>query len=429
MTYNPTFRGPILAGSLVLVLGLGGFGAWAVTAPLATGVIAPATLGVESSRKTIQHLEGGIVKEILARDGDRVTAGQPLLRLDETQIAAQRQLLRGRLDAALAQQARLSAERGGRDAVTFPETLLARAGDTAVADAINGQRELFRARSEARTSRADVLANRIAQSATQVEALERRIGGIDRQLTLVAEELGGKRKLAKKGYTSGNQVRAVERELARLQGERGETLAEIAQARQAMNEARLQIPGQETEFREGVEAELRETETTIFDLSERLAATEAQFARLVVTAPVAGEVVDMAAHTVGGVIAPGSRILDVVPQADALIVEAQVSPADIDDVRTGMPATIRFSGFNRGIVPQAEGKVVTVSADRLTDPRHGTVFFKVRVTVDPDKAGTLAGLDLLPGMPAEVLINKGERTLYDYFAVPLRELVTHALRA
>ncbi len=427
--YRADFKGPIVAGWAVLAVAFGGFAIWSVTAPLSNGVTAMATVVVDSSRKSLQHLEGGIVEEILVRDGDAVVAGQPVVRLDETQVLASLKLLQGRLDSGQAQQARLSAERGGRSEPGFPAALVERAQtETEVADILEGQRQLFAARRQTMTSQIDVLQNRIAQSKTQIEGLDRQVEAADRQIALIQKELSGKQELAGKGYTSEVQVMAVERELARLEGQRGEHLAQIAQVRQAMNEAQLQVMSVETKFREDVEAELRKVETEIFDASERLAATKAQYQRLTVTAPVDGTVVDLDVHTVGGVIAPGSRIMDIVPTDDTLVVEAQVGTADIDDVHSGMPAQVRFSAFNRGNVPTAEGTVSTVSADRLINEKTGTPYYRVRVRVDPAAVAGLDGLDLMPGMPAEVMVNKSDRTLFDYFAVPFQELLTRSLR-
>lgn len=429
LPYRADFKGPIVAGWAMLAVAFGGFGAWAVLAPLATGVTAGGTVVVDSNRKTIQHLEGGIVKQILVRDGDSVAAGQPLLRLDETQVEATLKLIRGRLDAALAQQARLSAERGGRDAVSFPDELRQRAAaSTEVAEIIAGQEQLFGARRETLSSQVSVLENRIVQSETQIEGLQRQVEAKDAQIALIRKELAGKAELQTKGYASGVQVMEVERALARLEGERGETTAQIAQVQQAMNEAKLQILSQQISFRENVETELRKTEAEVFDLTERLAAVRAQHDRLVVTAPVAGTVVDSAAHTVGGVVAPGSRILDIVPHNDDLVVEAQVGTADVDDIHAGMPAEVRFSAFNRGNIPLVKGAVSTISADRLLNEKTGMPFYRVRVKVDPGSLGGLHGLQLLPGMPAEVLINKADRTLFDYFYLPFQELLTKSLR-
>lgn len=426
--YRADFKGPIVAGWIVVALTFGGFGAWAVTAPLSTGVTSGGTVVVDSHRKSVQHLEGGIVKEILVREGDAVKAGQPLVRLDETQVVASMKLLRGRLDLALAQKARLSAERAGRDVVSFPEDLRGRAAvDAEVADILAGQSQLFQARRQTLTSQLEVLKNRIAQSQTQIQGLERQVAAKDTQIALIRKELSGKEELNRKGYTSGVQLMQVERELARLEGERGEATAQIAQVRQAMNEAQLQILGTETKFREDIETELRKVEAEAYDQQERLAAQTAQYERLVVTAPVAGEVVDLAVHTVGGVVAPGSRMLDVVPQGDALVVEAHVGPADIDDVAVGMPAKVLFSAFNRADVPSLDAQVATISADRLVNEKTGAPYYKVRVRV-ADGATARFGLQLVPGMPAEVMINKGERTLFDYIAQPFAQVMRQALR-
>ncbi len=427
--YRAEFKGPILAGALVLALGFGGFGTWAVTAPLATGVTAGATVVVDSHRKSIQHLEGGVVAAILVREGDTVAAGQPLVKLDPTQLEAQIKMLQGRLDLALMQKARLSAERAGRERIAVPVELARRAqAEPEAADVVAGQQQLFEARRQALVSQVEVLQNRIAQSRTQIAGLEQQAAATDAQIALIKREIAGKSELNAKGYTSSVQLMAVERELARLEGQRGEATAQIAQVEQAMNEARLQILTMQTKFREDVEAQMREAEAQAFDLTERLGAVKDMRARLVIAAPVAGEVVDMTVHTVGGVVAPGSRILDIVPQDDALVVEAQVPTVDIDDVAVGMPAEVHFSAFDRSVVPTVKATVAGVSADRLVNDRTGAAYYKVRVKVDDPAAKALDGLRLLPGMPAEVMINKGDRTLFDYFWIPFQQLLKHALR-
>lgn len=427
--YRADFKGPIVAGWVVLAVALGGFGTWAVTAPLSNGVTAQGTMMVDSNRKSIQHLEGGIVKEILVRDGDAVAAGQPLVRLDETQLLATLKLTQGRLDDAMAQQARLSAERANRDAITFAPDLVQRARtEVEVAEILDGHRQLFQARRESLVGQVDVLNNRIEQSQSQIQGLERQVASTEQQMVLIKRELAGKQELAVKGYTAEVQVMAVERELARLDGMRGEHTAQIAQVQQAMNEARLQILNLQTKFREDAESQLREAEAQVFDLSERLGATKAQFQRLTVTAPVDGTVVDLTAHTHGGVVAPGQRILDVVPADDTLVVEAQVATSDIDDVHPGMPAEVHFSSFSRGTTPTLKGSVGTVSADRLVHEKTGVPFYRVRVNVDPDSLDGLNGLKLVPGMPAEVMVNKNSRTLFDYFLVPFQQLVARSLR-
>lgn len=427
--YQVSFAGSIAVGAAVLALTLGGLGAWSALAPLSTGVIAMGTVSVDSKRKSVQHLEGGIVSEILVRDGDMVKAGQPLLHLEETQVVATLDQLRGRHDAAEARRARLGAQRLGLDEIQFPWSLAARREtDPKVADILGGERGVFLARRDALAGQTTILENRIAQSRNQMAGLERQGEAAERQVDLLQSELAGIRGLAQRGHAPRNRVLEMERELARLEGERSEIQARIATVQQAVNEAELQIAQQRADFREEVEAQLRETETELFDLAERLRAVRGQHQRLAITAPVAGEVVDLAVHTSGGVIAPGSRILDIVPRDDRLVVEARLQPDDIDDVHPGMPADVHFSAFNRDTVPLVEGRVTTVSADRLVDQRTEQAYYLIRIEVADAAAAALGGLDLRPGMPAEVMINKDDRTLFDYFYVPMREMLARSLR-
>ena len=421
--------GSILAGWLIILVAFGGFAAWSVYAPLATAVLAQGTVVVKGSRKTVQHLEGGIVRQILVADGDHVKAGQVLLRLDDSQVRADLALLQGRYDDARAEQARLVAERDGASAITFPPDLVARAAhDGEAAAALTGQRGIFTSRRNTLLGQTSILENRIAQSKAEIAGLTLQQNSKERQEALINQELGGLRTLHAKGYASGSQVLSFERQAASLDGERGQVMATIATVREGIGEANLQILQLQKSFLESAEKDLRDTETNAYDMEERVRATTDQLARLTVRAPATGVVVGMRVHTVGGVIAPGGEILDIVPSDDQLIVEAQIHPDDIDNIHPGLPATIRFSAFNRNTTPVIAGKVIFVSADRMVEQRTGASFYTVRVQVTPEGRSKLGNLDLklLPGMPAEVIIKKGQHTLLDYLTSPLSDTLAKA---
>ena len=385
----PTRYGrPILWGWAIVGLCFGGLALWSALAPLGAAVIATGTVAVDGSRKSVQHLEGGVVRQILVRDGDVVEAGQVLVRLDDTVQQNALSLVQGKLDADLATEARLVAERDARDAIAFPTELAAgAAASDEIRQMLAGQGTIFRARRDALSGQVSILQNRIAQSNEEIDGLTIQKDAKSRQVELLRRELAGLKTLLAKGYTPENKVLGVEREMAELEGGIGETMARVASVRQAIDEARLQIK-----------------------------------------APVAGIVVDLAAHTVGGVVAPGSRILDVVPQNEALVVEAEVRPVDIDALHPGLAADIRFPAFKHGNTPVIHGAVTTVSADRLIDARTNAPYYMVRLTVPGDERRKLVGLQLVPGMPAEVVVRKGDRTVVDYLLGPLEDTVVRAFR-
>jgi len=427
--FQSDYRSTIIAGWTIILVSFGGLGAWSALAPLSTAVIANGTVTVDSSRKTVQHLDGGTIKDILVRDGSKVEQGEILLTLDDTQVKASLKLVQGRYDAARAEEARLITERNGGDSVAFPADLVERATtDREVAEILNGQKGIFESRHGALVGQTSILRNRIEQSKAQIAGLEVQYAAKTRQIELVKKELIGLNSLHEKGYAAGNQIIAFEREAARLEGERGEVMSSIAVVRQTISEANLQIVQLQKSFREGYEKDLRETQTQEFDLAERVRASRQQLERMVIRAPASGTVVDTAVHTIGGVITPGSRILDIVPENDQLVVDAQVRPADIDGIHVGLPADIRFTAFDRRTTPVIAGKVTMVSADRLVSPKSDVPYYLVRLLVSDQDRGTLNGMKLVPGMPAEVMINKGERTVLEYLLAPLSDTLVRALR-
>ena len=416
-------------GWIVILVAFGGLFLWSALAPLSSAAIAPGTVVVDSSRKAVQHLEGGIVKEILVRDGDHVDAGAVLIRLDDTQARATLDLLQGRFDADRAYEARLLAERDDHRDIAFPDDLVSRAvTDPKAAEILSGQRRIFQARRSTLVGETSILENRIEQSNEQIEGLEMQASAKKRQIDLVRKELAGLKTLFDKGHASMTQLLAVEREYERLEGERGEIVANIAGVRQAIGEAGLQIVQLEKTFREGVENELREVQTRIFDTAQRIFAARDQLGRLEMQAPTAGVVVNLAVHTVGGVVPAGGPVLDIVPKDDELVVDAEVRPDDINDLRVGAPADIRFTAFDQNTTPVVSGVVTRVSADRLVNPKTNTPYFLARVLVDEEGREALGGERLIPGMPAEVIIKKGERTLLGYLAGPLQDMVMKSFR-
>lgn len=407
-----------MIGFTILLLVFGGFGSWAALAPLDSAALAPGVVTVKNYRKTVQHLEGGIVKDIRVRDGAEVKAGDLLLVLDDTQARAELEILRGQRFAAVATEARLKAERDEKKTIVFPE--LMGADDPRAREAIASEKQQFTAREQAKDGEIEVLEQRIGQLDSQVNGLKALIDSKKQLLHSFEEEINDNEALLSEGYVDKQRLRDVQRQKASLKGEVAEHNANIAGINVQAGETRLQILQLKKDFRAQVVEQLSEVQTRVFDLEERVNAIQDRVARSEIYAPADGMVLGMSVHTVGGVISPGTPILDIVPESDELIIEAELSPNDIDRVAAGMPADIRFSAFKSATTPVIEGEVVNISADRLVNEQTGMPYYLARVEVTQVGAVKLANgeLNLLPGMPAEVLVNTGARTLLEYLVAP-----------
>ncbi len=404
-------------GLIILAITFGLFGGWAAFAPLDSAALAPGVVTVKNYRKTVQHLEGGIVKEILVRDGDVVTKDEVLIVLDDTQARAQLEILRSQFISLKTLESRLLSERDDLKRVRYPEDLSG-LDDARLREAEQGQNQVFIARKNAREGEISVLKQRIEQLKSQIAGIK---AIQDSQRTLAAsyrEEIGELESLVKEGYADKQRLRELKRSLARLYGEIGEGKSTIAANEIKIGETQLQILQLNKEFRTEVVNQLGEIQAKLYDVNERMAAVEDTVSRALIKAPESGMVLGMSVHTVGGVVGAGSGILDIVPQTEELIIEAQVSPIDIDRVHTGTPAEIRFSAFKSATTPIATGTVVNLSPDRLLNEQTGMPYYLARVEVSEESMQALGELKLLPGMPAEVLINTGARTLLEYIVQP-----------
>jgi HlyD family type I secretion membrane fusion protein len=427
--YPTDLRPVLLCGWLVIAGVFGGFGTWAAFAPLSSAAIAPGIVVVDSNRKSVQHLEGGVIREILVRDGDVVEQGQVLLRLDGASVRAAMAALQPMLQTNHAYRARLLAERDGLSDIEFPADLASEAASDPLTEQIlAGQRRIFITRRNALTGELDLNANRLAQSRHRLDGLEQRLITKEKELKLLQDELGGQHALFEEGYTTKKVLNATERSLRQLEAEIADIDSKIDEASRLIERYELEGHQIGKDFVEQVENDLYKVEQEAYELTQRMRAVQDQHARLDIRAPVAGVVVNMAAHTVGGVIAAGSRILDIVPKNDRLLVEAQVQPSDIDGVRPGLQADIRFPAFERLNMPHITGRVTVVSADRIVNDRTGSGHFLVRAQVDDDQIAKVGELSLVPGMPAQVIINKGEGTLLGYLTAPLARLFWTAFR-
>jgi len=422
-------------GMTIIAVVFGGFGLWAVVAPLDSAALAPGVVIVKSYKKTIQHLEGGIVKDILVHEGDRVEAGDTLLVLDNTQTRAKLEIAKAQLFAFKARESRLLAERDGNDfsadvsakVSEEPSALVSKElRDPRFEKEIQSQRNFFNARASANQGETEVLNQRVEQLQANVSGLEALKRSKVSLVKSYAEEIQDYRGLLAEGYADKVRLRELERSHSRLEGEVAEHISSIAGTRIQVGETKLQILQLRKEFQSAVIDELGQVQTKLNDVEEQVRALEDTSARNTITSPVSGMAMSIQVHTIGAIITPGSAILDVIPSSGEFLVESQVSPADIDRVITGQKAKIRFSAFNSA-TPVIEGEVMTLSADRLTNEQTGMPYFLARVEVTAVGKKDLGGLELIPGMPAEVLINTGSRTFFEYLTQPITNALARSL--
>ena len=414
-------------GAVVVALFFGGFGVWAAFAPLESAAIAQGDLTVSGERKTVQHFEGGIVSEILVREGDTVTVGQTLLVLDDTRARASFARLRGQYRSAAALKARLAAERDGAEQVRYPEWLREAVAETGADDFIETQDRIFQARARSLETRTGIYRRRIAQMHEEAIGLKEEIEAQDRRIALFADEAESNRVLVAKGFEGKSRMLSLERQKAEIEGERATNRARIARVQQRIGEARLSIIELGNSSLNEVVAELREVEGQMADLRESLSAARNEFARTRITAPVSGTVVNLRVFSTGGVVRAGQRLLDIVPVGADLVIVARIAPTDIDSVYPDLPAQVRLTAFSHLTTPIMSGTVLQVSADSLVDERTGAPFYEARVALDPGQS-ELADLNLQPGMPVEVMIITGKRTALDYLLKPIVASFGRALR-
>ena len=424
-----SIRSHLLGGLAVVALLAGGVGGLAATTELSGAVIAPGSLVVDSNVKKVQHPTGGVVGELRARDGDKVKAGDIVVRLDETITQANLAIVVKSLNELQSRLARLEAERDNVDTIVFPAELVARAGDPELARSMTGERNLFEFRKSARAGQKAQLRERIAQLKEEIQGLNGQVAAKKRETELIGQELEGVRDLWRKNLVQIQRVTALERDAARLEGERGQLIASTAQAKGKISEIELQILQIDQDLRSEVAKDLREVQGKIAELVERKVAAEDQLKRIDIRAPQNGMVHQSTVHTVGGVITPGEAIMLIVPEADALTVEAKLAPQDIDQVRVGQTAALRFSAFSQRTTPELDGVVSRVSADLTTDQRTGAAYYVVRITLSESELARLEGLRLVPGMPVEAFIRTGERTVLSYVMKPFTDQITRSFRS
>ncbi|WP_095087751.1 HlyD family type I secretion periplasmic adaptor subunit [Mesorhizobium sophorae] len=421
-------RANILFGLAISILLVGGVGAWAATTSLAGAVISSGTVVVESSAKKVQHQTGGVVGAILVREGDRVSAGDAIVRLDDTTARANLQIIAQQYDRTLARQARLQAERLGLPEIKLPDSLARRTGEADVDALVAGEKALFQSRTKASTGLKAQLEVRSEQLAKQIEGLTAQREATDKSAALVERDYNSLQTLYEQKLVSLERVSTLQLELSRLKGESGRLMAAIAETEGKISETKLQALQVDEEMRKDVNEELRELDGKEVELVERKVVAQDQLARTEIRAPQSGYVQELAVHTVGGVIAPGETIMLIVPEQDRLVVDAMIAPASVDDVRPGQSVSIRFSAFDAATTPECEGTVQRVSADLIKDPQRQTSYFVARTTVDDLQACLQDARRLQPGMPAEVHIQTGERNVFSYAMKPLSDQMHRAFR-
>ena len=422
-------RRHVRLGGLLCLLLIGGIGGWAATATLAGAIIAPASVVVETDVKKVQHQVGGIVAELNVRNGDMVEAGRVLIRLDGTRTGASLTMVSKTLDELSGRHARLFAEQESAQVITFPVEFLERAsGDNNVARIIAGEKRLFEARKAGRAGQEAQLRERIAQLAEEAQGLAAQRGAKEQEITFIQDELRGVQSLYERNLLPVNRVTALRRDATRLEGEKGQIVSAIAQAKGKIAETELKIIQITEDLHTEVLRDLREIDGRIGELTERRISAEDQFRRTELRAPQSGIVHQLNVHTVGGVISAGETLMVIVPQSDGLSVEARVPPQHIDQIALGQSVMIRFSAFDHNTTPQLVGTVSLVPADVTRDPRTNLSYYAIRVTISDEEIARLKGLRLVPGMPAEAHLQTHMRTALSYLAKPLTDQFSRAFR-
>jgi len=423
-----SIRRHLVAGVLIVLLLVGGVGGWASTVEISGALIAQGSVVVDQNVQKVQHPTGGIVGDLRVRDGDHVKAGDILVQLDETVMRANLAIVTKGLDQLQARKARLEAERDGADTITFPAILLERTGDLDLKSALGSEKKLFELRYAERSGQKAQLQQRKEQLNEEISGIEAQQTAKSQEITLIERELGGVRDLYARNLVQLARLTQLEREVARLAGERAQLVAAAAQAKGKIAEISLQIIQIDQNLSSEVAKELRDIDSKIGEFVERKVTAEDQLRRTDIRAPQSGIVFQSAVHTVGGVITAGDSIMLIVPDADKLQVEAKVNPQDIDQLQIGQVAVLRFSAFNSRTTPEIDGKVTRVSADTSTDQRTGASYYTIRIGLPAQTLEKLGDVRVLPGMPVEAFVQTGERTVISYLMKPLRDQFMRAFR-
>jgi len=415
------------AGGLVMVLGILVMGGWLVAAPLSGAVIAAGFVKVDMNRKVVQHQEGGIVKQILVRDGERVKSGQILVVIEDVKLDATLDLLRTQHDGERAKAARLEAERAILPEVKFPADLSARSGEKVV-EFLQRERTLFRARREALDTQVALLKKQIQQTTVEARALSDQIAAEERALKLQKDELKLNEGLAAKGFVPQTRMMQLERGVAEYEARWGEHRAELAKTQQRASELELRVLAQRNAYVQSAADELKEASTRIFDLEERLRPSKDASERQRIPSPISGEVVGLRVFSQGAVVGPREVLMEIVPEDKTLIVEARIRPEDINHVRAGSEAEVRLTAYQQRTTPLVAGKVLYVSADRMVEQQSGAAYYIAHIDVTASALSDAGNLKMQAGMPAEVYIRTDSRTALDYLLAPVTAYLRRGMR-
>jgi HlyD family type I secretion membrane fusion protein len=419
----------VLIGLGIIGVGFFGLFGWMAFAPLAEGVVAPGRIAIDTNRKTVQHLEGGIVDKILVRDGDKVKKNDILITLDNKQIRARLNALEVRYYSAIAKDARLKSEIAGAKTISFPEALLAKKDEVRIKEIIDTQNAVFQSRHDTIEGRTKIHNNKIKELKERILGLEAEQKSNQEVKAVVQSQLEDFEKLLEKGLIEKPQVLDLKRRLSEINGAEGRIASSIAAAKINIGESKLEILQLVNNLKQDSTREFRETNNSIFEVEEQLASAQDIRDRIEIRAPRAGVIVGLKVHTRGGVIPPGNPILDIVPESDRLVIEAQVKPTDIDNITPGMSVRVQLTAFQSRSTPTLTGTLERVTADALEDPNEKIPFYLARVGVSEEELSRLdEGLFLIPGMPAEILIESGERTVLDYLLAPITQVLSRGFK-
>jgi HlyD family secretion protein len=428
MNTTKSLRRTIIAGYVSFFAVIGALGYWSAVANLNGALIAHATLVVESYSKRVQHTEGGLVAKILVRDGDRVEAGQDLVLLDTTDTKAELAILEALLDELLIKRARLEAQRDGVANLELPQDIRDRADDTKLSSIILGQQKLLSSTIESERGKAEQLNQQVGQLNEQIIGIVAQVESQKSQLSLIRQELTSLQKLKAKGLVPNSRVLSVEREEARLQGQQAELAASKASTEARIGEVKLRILQLEEDRRTEALTDLRDTEARIAELQQKRIASASRLSRTSIKAPITGTIYQLAIHTEGGVIGAGDTLMLIVPEGDNLVLQAQVSPNDVDQVVVGQTAQVRFPAFNARVTPEVTAHVTQIAADTARMDNNSPPFYAVKIEISAEELKSLGDHELKPGMQAEAFIQTDARTPLSYFLKPLMDQIAHAFR-
>ena len=414
--------GTVVGGALLIFI------LWGSLAPLAQGVVATGIVEVAGENKTVQHLEGGIVKEMFVREGDTVAAGETLLVIDDTKPRAEQDLLEARYYGALAEIDRLTAELYGREEIQFSREFEPLRGDVRIEEIIQAETDLFKERRIQHAGEIEILNSRVEQLGEKVRGLQARGDAARQEKALLEKEVATLEGLAEKDYASEEELTQQRLNLAQIRGQEGQIGAEIAEAQLAIGETRQQVIQLKNDYRTELSTNLTDARNLVFESGDRLAAVRDQVARTRVPAPQEGKVINMQVHTVGGVVPAGEPIMNIVPEDDTLIVEAQVRPTDVDNVRVGQEARLRITPFKQRATPELKGEVILVSADIFTDDKTQTQYYLARIAIPEEELAKLGERDIRPGFPVEVTFSGSSRTLVQYLADPIADALRRGMK-